>query len=122
MVAFVRLWCLDWGQSGAPQASNDSLISIAKVDDTNLIAHDMSTDKTNDGGVAIPTSNAPIQHPTLWAGAALDKAIDSSREDSCEAGAKERKLDWYRVFQDIDPLADTSNNYLFNKKDKNGAC
>ena len=113
---------LDWGQSGAPQASNDSLISTSKGNDTNIIAHDMSTDETNDGSVVIPTRNAPLQHPTLRAGAALDKAIDSSREDSCDAGAKERKLDWYKVFQDIDPLADPSNNYFFNKKDENGAC
>ncbi|KAA0190831.1 hypothetical protein HAZT_HAZT007488 [Hyalella azteca] len=117
----------------APTHSSNRMFMPSHLLDFGMLHYDapsidlscMANTNQSSSGLPFQSSIASFP-PSSGPGAA---AMPSSTPGSCQAppanaaagAAKSEKLDWYRVFQDIDPLSDPSNIFLAKKED-GGSC
>ncbi|KAF2361859.1 Islet cell autoantigen Ica1 C-terminal [Trinorchestia longiramus] len=111
---------LDWNQGISQMSNNQGAMNpsvsghfssaVPLSSSTSIATFPPGTDST------CTTSSTGGQTP----GSATSGNVggDASRQSG---SSKSDKLDWYRVFQDIDPLSDPSNSF-FTKKGDGGSC
>uniref|UniRef100_A0A6A7FX54 Islet cell autoantigen 1-like n=1 Tax=Hirondellea gigas TaxID=1518452 RepID=A0A6A7FX54_9CRUS len=125
----------DWGQTGqntgSPAGSISRTMHNTSSMSSNILAHGATAATA---GKQASTPSSTISNMAGGRGASVvpgttgeTLASGNQLQDLSSAAAggdKDGKLDWYRVFQDIDPLSDPSNDFFAKKGsgEESGSC